>query len=375
MGKIGSEPPSGKIFMTRSILLASVGFICMAMPALADPSTAELEDARIACRDSFLARDVEAYLDAAATMISWGELENADIAQEVELCLAFASAIDGADLEEARSRAAELTEFDVAPEIPAAPSTDDGRVAEYLARAQADNADLAELASDIAADEGFVPPPSADRDALEAALNAYVAPIPASRAQQNLTAYLALARINPDVQRYQERIQRYEGAIEAEREQLERTARQLEGRLIRTVAEFDGSSWARHPSSPRFQDIRDYVTLYLIETASGRQSLELFINYTSRDGWLFVENASINIDGETTRLPVPRWFRDNDTEIWEFGSITGSNALSIARQIAEADRAVTRFNGQQFYDDYVVSETDKRVIREMLAMWEVISAE
>jgi hypothetical protein len=361
--------------MTRSILLASVGFICTAMPAPADPSTAELEEARIACRDSFLARDVEAYLDAAATMISWGELENEDIAQEVELCLAFANALDGADLEEARSRAAELTEFDVAPEIPAAPSTDDGRVAEYLARAQADDADLAELASDIAADEGFAPPPSVDRDALEAALNAYVAPIPASRAQQNLTAYLALARINPDVQRYRERIQRYEGAIEAEQEQLERTARQLEGRLIRTVADFDGSSWARHPSSPRFQDIRDYVTLYLIETASGRQSLELFINYTSRDGWLFVENASINIDGETTRLPVPRWFRDNDTEVWEFGSITGPSALSIARQIAEADRAVIRFNGQQFYDDYVVSGTDKRVIREMLAMWEVISAE
>lgn len=361
--------------MTRSIPLAPIGLVCLVVPALADPSTTELEDARIACRDSFLARDVDGYLDAAATMISWGEVENADVVQEVELCLSFANALDGADLEEARSRAADSSGSGLASEGPSTASIDDGRLAAYLARAQADDADFADLASDIAADETFAPSPSPDRDALEAALNTYVAPIPASRAQQNLTAYLALARINPDVQRYRERIQRYEGAIEAEREQLERTARQLEGRLIRTVAEFDGSSWARHPSSPRFQDIRDYVTLYLIETASGRQSLELFINYTSRDGWLFVENASINIDGETTRLPVPRWFRDNDTEIWEFGSITGSNALSIARQIAEADRAVIRFNGQQFYDDYVVSEIDKRVIREMLAMWEVISAE
>ena len=41
------------------------------------------------------------------------------------------------------------------------------------------------------------------------------------------------------------------------------------------------------------------------------------------------------------------------------------------RRIAEADRAVVRFNGQQFYDDYVVSDADKRVMREMLAMWDV----
>jgi len=361
--------------MTRITLLAPASLAFLVAPALADLSTAEFEDTRDACRNAFIARDAEAYLDAAARMISWGAVENPDVAPEVELCLAFSDVIEGADLEQARSRAAALAEKDIATSDPAAPTADGGRLAEYLARAQAAGADMAALAVDIAADESFAPPAGAERDALEAALNAYVAPIPASRAQQNLTAYQALARVSPDESRYQDRLERYEGALEAAREQLERTARQLEGRLIRTVAEFDGSSWARHPSSPRYQDIRDYVTLYLLETASGRQSLELFINYTSRDGWLFVQSASINIDGETSRLPVPNWFRDNDTEIWEYGGITGSSALTIAHQIAEADRAVIRFDGQQFYDDYVLSETDKRVIREMLAMWEVISAE
>lgn len=361
--------------MTRITHIAPVNLAFLVAPALADPSTAEFEDARDACRDAFIARDADAYLDAAARMISWGAVENPDVVPEVELCLAFSDVLECADLEEARSRAAALAETGVATSDPAALTADGGHLAEYLARAQAEGADIAALAVDIAADDSFAPSAGAERDALEAALNAYVAPIPASRAQQNLTAYRALVRVNPDEPRYQDRIQRYEVALEAAREQLERTARQLEGRLIRTVEEFDGSSWARHPSSPRYQDIRDYVTLYLVETASGRQSLKLFINYTSRDGWLFVQSASINIDGETSRLPVPRWFRDNDTEIWEFGSITGSNALTIAHQIAEADRAVIRFSGQQFYNDYVVSETDKRVIREMLAMWEVISAE
>jgi hypothetical protein len=143
--------------------------------------------------------------------------------------------------------------------------------------------------------------------------------------------------------------------------------------LIRTTAEFDGSSWARHPSSPKYQDIRNYVTLYLIESGTNQKSMELFVNFTSRNGWLFIENASINIDGQTSQLPIGQWYLDNDTEIWEFGSIRGDTALTLAKKIAESDRAVIRFNGQQFYDDYVVSDTDKRVMREMLAMWEVIS--
>lgn len=100
--------------------------------------------------------------------------------------------------------------------------------------------------------------------------------------------------------------------------------------------------------------------------------MSLFVNYTSRDSWLFVKNAQVNIDGEVKGIPVSRWFRDNDTEIWEWGSVVGEPGVKLAREIADSDRAVVRFNGQQFYDDFVVSERDKKIMREMLAMWEII---
>lgn len=354
-----------RFFLTTVPVLA-----LLAAPAQAEPSAEEFETARSACRESFLARNLEAYLDAAATMISWGTVQNGDWAREVDLCLAFADAIEGADLETALARAAALSGAEASVS-----TTANSRLADYLERARVDGEDLEVLARDIAADNTFSPPAGPDRDEIEAALNAYVRPIPAAQTERNLTAYRALARVNPDAQAYQDRVKLYEQAIEAARAQLERTARQLEGRLVRTTAAFDESSWGRHPSSPRYQDIRDYVTLYLIESGSGQQTMELFVNYTSRDGWLFVESASINIDGETSRLPISQWFRDNDTEIWEFGSVRGTPALLLAGQIAEADRAVIRFNGQQFYDDYVVSEAGKSVMREMLAMWAVISAE
>ena len=349
----------------------------LAVPARAEPSPEEVDTARTACQDAFLARDAEAYTNAAAVMIAWGEMQNPNLTREVELCLAFADVIEGVDLATVRARAAAAAVSGTAASTLAAPEIAEAntRLADYLARATAHGADLEALAREIAEDGTFAPPPSPDRDALEASLSAYVRPIPAARAGQNLTAYRALARVNPDMQVYRDRVTRYEQAIEAERAQLERISRQLEGRLIRTTAAFDESSWSRHPSSPRYQDVRDYVTLYLIESGTGQQTMELFVNYTSRDGWLFVQNASINIEGETSRIPISQWFRDNDTEIWEFGSVRGAAALSLASEIAEADRAVIRFNGQQFYDDHVVSKTEKRVIREMLAMWEVISAE
>ncbi|WP_071673161.1 hypothetical protein [Nioella nitratireducens] len=365
-------------------VLYSLTFLALIThPVSAEPSAQEFEQARTACRDAFLARDAEAYLNAAATMISWGEVAGSDLAREVDLCLALADALEGASPEAARMRAAELAQPaildtedpQISAEEPSDQITSDTRLADFLERVQAEESDIGAVAADITADDTFAPPPGSDRDALEAALIAYVRPIPAAQSELNLTAYRALARLNPDNTPYHERVARYEQAIEAAQAQLERTARQLENRLIKTTAEFDGSSWARHPSSPRYQDIRDYVTLYLIESGTGQQTMELFVNYTSRDGWLFVQNASINIDGETSRLPINQWFRDNDTEIWEFGDIRGDAALSLARRIADSERAVIRFNGQQFYDDYVVSDTDKRVIREMLAMWDVISAE
>lgn len=368
--------------MMRNLLLTLPTIALIAFPAGADPSQQDVDTARSECRDAFLAKDADAYMNAAASMIAWGALQNPDWSREVELCLAFADAIEGASLETARERAAGLSDGDsptsaplsVAAAPPAETPPADTRLTDYLSRIEADGADLERIVREIAADTTFSPPPGPELDALEAALNTYVRPIPAAQAERNHIAYQALVRISPENQTYIDKATSYELAIATEREQLQRTARALEGRLVRTTAEFDGSSWGRHPSSPRYQDIRNYVTLYLIQAGTGQQTMELFFNYTSRSGWLFVESASINIDGETTRVPVGQWFRDNDTEIWEFASMRGDAAVALARKIADADRAVIRFSGQQFYHDYVVSDGDKRVIREMLAMWEVISA-
>lgn len=361
--------------MLRNYIIALPFLTAFSFPAQAEPSPDEIETTSTACQDAFIAKDAEAYVHAASTMLSWGEMQNPELARKVELCLAFADAIQGVDLELVQKHSEVATASDHASEITNDSGTTEpnDRLAKYLSQIKNDDVDMEALAVEIAEDSSFSPTPSPDRDALENQLKAYVRPIPAARAEQNLVAYRALARINPDEQTYRDRIARYKLAIEEKEAQLERTAQQLEKRLIRYTAEFDGSSWSRHPSSPRYQDIRNYVTLYLLESGAGTQSMELFVNYTSRTGWLFVESASINIDGEVSRIPISHWSRDNDSEIWEYGGVQGIAALNLARKIAESDRSVIRFNGRDFYDDHVVSKTDKKVLQEMLAMWEIIS--
>jgi hypothetical protein len=113
--------------------------------------------------------------------------------------------------------------------------------------------------------------------------------------------------------------------------------------------------------------------LYILEAGTGQRSLEFFLNFTSRSGWLFVESAQINIDGDIVRLPPSQWMRDNDTEIWEWTGYTNRpDMIDLARRIADSERSVVRFNGQQFYDDHVISSTEKNVIRDMLLAWEAM---
>ncbi|WP_132546633.1 hypothetical protein [Rhodovulum euryhalinum] len=108
----------------RKFMLSLPAMALLAFPVSADPSQEDVDAARSECRDAFLARDAEAYMDAAAVMIAWGSLQNPEWTREVELCLALAEAIEGANLETARERAAaQANEGDrtFATEAPASP--------------------------------------------------------------------------------------------------------------------------------------------------------------------------------------------------------------------------------------------------------------
>lgn len=319
----------------------------------------ERSDVVAKCISAFASGDQAAYDALASEVRSWGAIPDAKLNKAASACLALSP-----------TTAQQLTDGEQNASIPQAEVKVDA-LDTYLKRLNEDPNAIESIAKDLAANTNFVPIADERSKKLEEAILAYVRPLPASKAEENRTAYEALVRLVPDNAAYSGKVAAYTNSIEAQaRADKERQAGIVK-KLVKRTEEFDGSSWYRHPSSPRYQDTQSYVTLYVLESGSGKRSIEFFLNYTSRTGWLFVESAQINVDGKITNLPPTKWLRDNDTEIWEFaGYRDNPTLLELARQIAESDRAVVRFNGQQFYDDHVISQKEKTVIKDMLLAWE-----
>ena len=49
--------------------------------------------------------------------------------------------------------------------------------------------------------------------------------------------------------------------------------------------------------------------------------------------------------------------------------------MNIALKIANSKKTVIRFNGQQYYDEYIVTSDDKEVLRDGLLAIKVMSEE
>lgn len=318
------------------------------------------------CISNFASGDMEKYEAAVAQVRSWGELKDQNLQRAAKSCLQLRDSGSNDNSEEP------LTTTQAAPSESPSPQAIPERISEMLAVLEEGPTGVANVVAMINAGDAFPSVDEAIAVKIEEAVLAYVKPIPASNAEANRDAYRALSLIRQSNAHYLAKFQAYTDAVEASLRAAQSRQRAIVKKLRKQTAEFDGSSWYRHPNSPRYQDLRPYLTLYILESGTGKRSLEFFINYTG-DGWLFIDSAQLNIDGEFISLPRSSWSRDNDSDIWEW---TGYNAtpqlIEIAERIANSKRAVIRFNGQKFYDDYVIPRKDKTVIQEVLMAWEIM---
>ena len=342
-------------------------FVAIVLCFFASTAAAEDRSALIGeCITAFADGDTVRYQAAFAQVKSWGELTDAKLRRAAETCLSNGGAVDPALATKSGLPADTLPLGE--PHLPTIPD----RAAELIAEL-ADGIDgTAAAVAMIVSDRKFAQTDEERMASIEEAIASYAKPLPADDVQANRDAYLALSMIRPENATYAAKAKSYSDAIEAGVRAAKGKQEAIAKRLKKQTAEFDGSSWYRYPDSPRYQDIRPYLTLYVLESGSGTRSLELFLNYTAKS-WLFVQSAQLNIDGEFVSLPSSTWSRDNDTEIWEW---TGYNAtpqlIEIAVKIAQSKRVVIRFNGQDLYDDYVIPQKDKLIIKEMLLAWNVM---
>ncbi|MFG6082798.1 hypothetical protein ACEUZ9_004030 [Paracoccus litorisediminis] len=194
-----------------------------------------------------------------------------------------------------------------------------------------------------------------------AAISEYAKPLPASNAKANKEAYQALAILEPENTTFKQKAEKY--AL-AEREAKSGALKKLKKR----VDEFNGTTFYTHPAKPRYADTRSYLIPYLA-TKGGTTILRIELHYTS-DSWLFAHSAKLNIDGKMIPFYAPGsdWKRDNDSEIWEWLDVAATPELrSLLELVAASKKTIIRIDGQQYYDDFSVSEKDKAAIRDVLA--------
>ena len=221
----------------------------------------ERSDVVAKCISAFASGDQGTYDALASEVRSWGTISDAKLSKAASACLALSPTTkqQTADGEEGGS-------------IPPAKAKVDA-LDTYLKRLDEDPDAIEAVTKELAENANFVPIADQRSKNLEQAILSYVRPLPASKAEENLIAYEALARLVPDNLTYSEKVAAYTNSIEARARADKERQVGIVKKLIKKTEEFDGSSWYRHPSSPRYQDTQSYVTLYVLESGSGKRSI------------------------------------------------------------------------------------------------------
>jgi hypothetical protein len=136
---------------------------------------------------------------------------------------------------------------------------------------------------------------------------------------------------------------------------------------------FNGIKFYTDRSTPYYSNYSTFH-LYIGKNGDSDPYLRFKVRY-SDDDWLFVDSASINIDGDIRDLDVGSdWERDNGSgDIWEWVDVAATEShLSLVRDVINSKKAVIRYFGSQYRDDRTITSTEKRALQNVLDAYEAL---
>lgn len=145
-------------------------------------------------------------------------------------------------------------------------------------------------------------------------------------------------------------------------------AAQAEKNLSKNVDEVRGITWISHRSEPI---TKDYMSLYFGTDKGSAASypLRLKFHYFA-DDWLFVESVTVKADDETFNLGEIDFKRDNAAgSVWEWSDEPLRNRAMVDKVVA-SKKTIIRFNGRQYYHDFVLPESQKTAMKEIISAWQ-----
>lgn len=151
-------------------------------------------------------------------------------------------------------------------------------------------------------------------------------------------------------------------------EEKRKSIARLDANLVKNVDEIKGITWVSHKAVPV---LANYMSLYFGLKDGSAESLPLRMKFNYfADDWLFVQTVTIKADDQVFELGKMEFERDHASgSIWEW-SDTKAVSREILDKILSAKKVVVRYDGRQYYHDYVLPESQKTAMRETLLAWQ-----
>lgn len=141
--------------------------------------------------------------------------------------------------------------------------------------------------------------------------------------------------------------------------------------------EVEGITWYFHKDMPEYIDTRSYIIPY-IGVKGNDAWICIRYNYTG-DDWVFWKTLKIVADGEkyTKSVGAFNTVRDNAYgAVWEWydevlntNVALSSDELVMLKEIANSDKTIIRFEGDDYAEDLTVTSADKRMIKDALKLY------
>lgn len=134
------------------------------------------------------------------------------------------------------------------------------------------------------------------------------------------------------------------------------------------VDDFDGKIVV---SGSGYNNKSSYISVKIIFSKDGKVTPFIVTHYDA-DDWLFVEKYSVSADDFRWNSKELDFKRDHSSgRIWEWNnSYVNGEYLTVLNKISSAKKAIIRFHGGKYYDDYVLTKVQKK---ELTSLVELIS--
>ncbi|GEM_PF-646645 len=124
-------------------------------------------------------------------------------------------------------------------------------------------------------------------------------------------------------------------------------------------------------NSPQYRNANGFY-LTIVEHPTVGRYLSLNVQYYGND-WLFINSYVIKADNQTFTLLPDEVNRDNTNYVWEWATFTDDDVfLPIVKAIIASKEAKIRYQGNQYYHDRVITNTEKQALQNVLDALEAL---